>query len=32
MVELGLTDDWLHMIVSTTVGGHSQSADAKGDL
>ncbi|WP_280514941.1 transposase [Aureimonas sp. ME7] len=29
-VELGLTDDWHHMIDSTTVRGHSQAAGAKG--
>jgi transposase len=29
-VELGLTDDWQHMIDSTTVRGHSQAAGAKG--
>ena len=26
LVELGLTDDWQHMIDSTTVRGHSQAA------
>ena len=31
-VELGLTDDWQHMIDSTTVRGHSQAAGAKGGL
>lgn len=31
LVELGLADDWQHMIVSTTVRGHSQAAGAKGD-
>ena len=30
LVELGLTDDWQHMIDSTTVRGHSQAAGAKG--
>ena len=30
LVELGLTDDWRHMIDSTTVRGHSQAAGAKG--
>jgi transposase len=30
LVELGLTDDWQHMIDSTTVFGHSQAAGAKG--
>lgn len=29
-VELGPTDDWQHMIDSTTVRGHSQAAGAKG--
>lgn len=29
LVELGLTDDWQHMINSTTVRGHSQAAGAK---
>lgn len=32
LVELGLTDDWQHMIDSTTVRGHSQAAGAKGGL
>lgn len=32
LVELGLTDDWQHMIDSTTIGGHSQAAGAKGGL
>lgn len=32
LVELGLTDDWRHMIDSTTVRGHSQAAGAKGGL
>lgn len=27
-VELGLTDDWRHMLDSTTVRGHSQAAGA----
>ncbi len=31
LLELGLTDDWQHMIDSTTVRGHSQAAGAKGD-
>ncbi|OAG73616.1 transposase [Gluconobacter japonicus] len=31
LVELGLTDDWQHMIDSTVVRGHSQAAGAKGD-
>lgn len=31
LVELGLTDDWQHVIDSTTVRGHSQAAGAKGD-
>ncbi len=30
LVELGLTDDWQHMIDTTTVRGHSQAAGAKG--
>ncbi len=30
LVELGLTDDWQHMLDSTTVRGHSQAAGAKG--
>ncbi len=30
LVELGLTDNWQHMIDSTTVRGHSQAAGAKG--
>nr|WP_244517822.1 transposase [Ancylobacter rudongensis] len=29
LVELGLTDDWQHMIDSTMVRGHSQAAGAK---
>ncbi|MEN3791707.1 transposase [Fulvimarina sp. MAC3] len=29
-VEMGLTDDWQHMIDSTAVWGHSQAADSKG--
>lgn len=32
LVELGLTDDWQHMINSTAVRGHSQAAGAKGGL
>lgn len=32
LVELGLTDDWQHMVDSTTVRGHSQAAGAKGGL
>jgi transposase len=32
LVELGLTDDWQHMLDSTTVRGHSQAAGAKGGL
>ena len=32
LVELGLTDDWQHMIDSTSVRGHSQAAGAKGGL
>ena len=30
LVELGLTDDWQHMIDSTIVRDHSQAAGAKG--
>lgn len=30
LVEFGLTDNWQHMINSTTVRGHSQVAGAKG--
>ena len=30
LVDLGLTDDWQHMIDSTTFRGHSQAAGAKG--
>jgi hypothetical protein len=32
LAELGPTDDWQHMIDSTTVRGHSQAAGAKGGL
>lgn len=32
LVELGLADDWRHMVDSTTVRGHSQAAGAKGGL
>ena len=32
LVELGLADDWQHMVDSTTVRGHSQAAGAKGGL
>jgi transposase len=32
LVDLGLTDDWRHMIDSTTIRGHSQAAGAKGGL
>lgn len=32
LVELGLADDWQHMVDSTTVRGHSQAAGAKGVL
>lgn len=32
LVELGLTDDWQHMIDSTVVRDHSQAAGAKGGL
>jgi transposase len=31
LVELGLTDNWQHMIDTTTIRGHSQLA-LKGDL
>ena len=31
-VELGLTDNWQHMIDSTTIRGHSQAAGARGGL
>lgn len=31
LVELGLTDDWQHMIDSTAVRAHRQAAGAKGD-
>jgi transposase len=31
LVEFGLTDDWQHMIDSTTVRGHVSAAGAKGD-
>ena len=32
LVELGLTDNWQHVIDSTMVRGHSQAAGAKGGL
>jgi transposase len=32
LVEMGLTDDWQHMVDSTSVRGHSQAAGAKGGL
>jgi transposase len=32
LVELGFTDNWQHMIDSTTVRGHSQAAGARGGL
>jgi transposase len=32
LVEFGLTDDWQHMIDSTTVRGHVSAAGAKGGL
>ena len=32
LVDLGLTDDWQHMIDSTSVRGHSQAAGARGGL
>ncbi len=32
LVELGLTDNWQHMMDSTMIRGHSQAAGAKGGL
>jgi transposase len=32
LVELGLTDNWQHMIDATTIRGHSQAVGAKGEL
>jgi transposase len=32
LVELGLTDNWQHMIDTTTIRGRSQAAGAKGGL
>ena len=32
LVDIGLTDDWQHMIDSTVVRGHAQAAGAKGGL
>jgi transposase len=32
LVEFGMTDDWQHMIDSTTVRGHVSAAGAKGGL
>ncbi len=32
LVELGLTDDWMHMIDTTTVHAHFQAAGGKGGL
>ncbi len=32
LVDLGLTDDWQHMIDSTTVRGHVSAASGKGGL
>ena len=32
LVELGLTDNWQHMIDTTMIRGHSQAAGAKGGL
>jgi len=32
LVDLGLTDDWQHMIDGTIVRGHSQAARAQGGL
>jgi hypothetical protein len=31
LVDLGLTDDWQHMIDSTTVRGNVSAADGNGD-
>jgi hypothetical protein len=30
LVDIGLTDDWQHMIGSTIVRGHAQAAGAEG--
>lgn len=32
LVELGLTDDWAHMMDSTSVRAHAQAAGGKGGL
>jgi transposase len=32
LVDLGLTDDWTHMIDTTTIRAHSQAAGGKGGL
>jgi hypothetical protein len=32
LVELGLTDDWAHMMDSTTVRAHAQAAGGKAGL
>lgn len=32
LVELGLTDDWAHMMDTTTVRAHAQAAGGKGGL
>ena len=32
LVDIGLTDDWQHMIDSTIIRGHAQAAGAKGGL
>ena len=32
LVDLGLTDDWQHMIDSTSVRGHVSAVGAKGGL
>jgi transposase len=32
LVELGLTDNWQHMIETTTIRGQSQAAGTKGGL
>ena len=32
LVDLGLTDDWQHMIDSTTVRGHVSAVGGKGEV
>ncbi len=32
LIDMGLTDDWQHMIDSTTIRGHAQAVGAKGGL